>query len=306
MHCRQGMLTLPDGRDLAYAEYGTPDGTPIVFFTGFGHDRFGCFSPAGSVRIVAIDRPGIGASSRQPGRTIMRFAEDVEYLLDLLRIGAAALLSWSAGAPYALAACARMRDRVKAATLVSAIAPPGIGIPLTGMDPVLHGMWRLAGISRVLFAVQLATLRFEAQHHSELFLHSLYLTAPRCDREIVALPEVRAMFGRTFRTASAPGVAGLIDELMLLARPWTVDLNQVQGARVELIYGEKDRVTPAVIGVRLSQLLPGSRLTVVPDAGHLWIWANWSALLEATLGQCDRGLRAACRGDEALHRHAAG
>jgi pimeloyl-ACP methyl ester carboxylesterase len=97
--CREGMLTLPDGRDLAYAEYGPPDGTPIVFFTGFGHDRFGCFPPAGSVRIVAIDRPGIGASSRQPGRTIVRFAEDVEYLLDQLRIGAAALLSWSAGAP---------------------------------------------------------------------------------------------------------------------------------------------------------------------------------------------------------------
>jgi len=116
-----------------------------------------------------------------------------------------------------------------------------MGIPLAGMDPVLHGMWRLAGISRALIAVQLATLRFEAQHHSELLLNSLYATAARCEREIVALPEVRAMFSRTFRTASAPGVAGLIDELTLLARPWTVDLNHIQGARVELIYGEKDR-----------------------------------------------------------------
>jgi pimeloyl-ACP methyl ester carboxylesterase len=199
------MLTLPDGRDLAYAEYGPPDGTPIVVFPGFGHDRFGCFPPAGNVRILAIDRPGIGASSRQPGRTILRFAEDVEYLLDQLRIGAATLMAWSAGSPYALAACARMRDRVKAATLVSAIAPPGMGIPLAGMDPVLHGMWRLAGISRALIAVQLATLRFQAQHHSELLLHSLYVTAPRCDRDIVALPEVRAMLSRRFRTASAPG-----------------------------------------------------------------------------------------------------
>ena len=93
------------------------------------------------------------------------------------------------------------------------------------------------------------------------------------------------MLSRTFRTASAPGVAGLIDELMLLARPWTVDLDHIQGARVELLYGEKDRVTPAVIGAHLSQLLPRSRLTVVPDAGHLWIWANWRALLDATLGQ---------------------
>ena len=195
------------------------------------------------------------------------------------------MLAWSAGALYALAACARMRDRVKAATLVSAIAPPGIGISLAGMDPVLHGMWRLAGISRVLIAAQLATMRFEAQHHSELLLHSLYATAPRCDREIAALPEVRAMLSRTFRTASAPGVAGVIDELALLTRPWTVDLKHIQGGRVELIYGEKDRVTPAAIGVRLSQLLPGSRLTVVPDAGHLWIWANWNALLQATLGR---------------------
>ncbi len=298
MHFRQSILTLPGGRDLAYAEYGPPDGIPIVFFAGFGHDRFGCFPPVGSIRIVAIDRPGIGASSRQPGRTILQFAEDIEYLLDRLRIGAAALLSWSAGGPYALAACARMRDRVRAATLVSAIAPPGMGISLAGMNPVGlvgHGMSRLAGISRVLIAVQLATLRLAAQHHSDLLLQSLYLTAPRSDRHILALPEVREMFSRTFRTASAPGVAGLIDELTLLARPWNVDLNLIQGATVELIYGDKDRLTPAVIGARLSQLLPGSRLTVVPGAGHLWIWANWSALLEATLGQIDPGLRAACR-----------
>jgi pimeloyl-ACP methyl ester carboxylesterase len=144
-----------------------------------------------------------------------------------------------------------------------------MGIPLAGMDPVLHGIWRIAGISRisgisrVLIAVQLATLRLAAQYHSDLLLQSLYLTAPRCDRDIVARPEVREMFSRTFRTASAPGVAGLIDELTLLAKPWTVDLNDIQGATVEFIYGDKDRLTPPVIGVRLSRLLPGSRLTVI-------------------------------------------
>ncbi len=102
MHCRASILTFPDGRDLAYAEYGPPDGQPIVFFAGFGHDRFGCLPPGGSIRLVAVDRPGIGASSRQPERTIAGFAEDIEYLLDRLRIGVPALLSWSAGGPYAL------------------------------------------------------------------------------------------------------------------------------------------------------------------------------------------------------------
>jgi hypothetical protein len=103
----------------------------------------------------------------------------------------------------------------------------------------------LAGISRVLITVQLATLRFQAQHHSELLLHSLYSTAPRCDREIVALPEVRAMFSRTFPTASAPGVAGLIEELMLLVRPWTVDLKHIQGPS-----GMSMKTAPAVFAAR--------------------------------------------------------
>jgi len=295
MDCRQGILTLPDGRDLAYAEYGPADGTPIVFFAGFGHDRFGCFPSVGSIRIIAVDRPGIGASSRQPGRTILHFAEDIEYLLDRLRIDRAALLSWSAGGPYALAACARMRSRVKSATLISTIAPPAIGISLAGTDPVIHAMLRLASLSPALIAMQLATLRLGAQHRSDLLLRSLSLTAPRCDRDILARPEVRKMFTHTFRTASATGVAGLIDELTLLARPWTVDLKHIQGANIELIYGDHDRLTPAIIGVRLSQLLSGSRLTVVPGAGHQWIWANWSGLLATIRGQIDPGLRAACR-----------
>jgi len=281
---------LPDGRDLAYADYGPLDGRPIVFFAGFGHDRFGCFPPVGSIRIIAVDRPGIGASSRQPGRTILHFAQDIEYLLDQLRIDTAALLSWSAGGPYALAACAQMPNRVNAAVLVSTIAPPAIGISLAGTDPIIHALWRLASLSPALIAVQLATLRLGAQHRSGLLVRGVSLTAPRCDRDILALPQVRTMFSRTFRTASAPGVAGLIDELTLLASPWTVDLNHIQGANIELIYGDDDRVTPPIIGVRLAKLLSGSRLTVVPGAGHQWIWANWNALLTAILSRIDPGL----------------
>ena len=162
---------------------------------------------------------------------------------------------------------------------------PGWAFPSLGWTQSSTGCGGSLGISRVLIAVQLATLRLAAQYHSDLLLRSLYLTAPRCDRDIVARPEVREMFSRTFRTASAPGVAGLVDEFTLLSKPWTVDLNHIQGATVDFIDGDKDRLTPPVIGVRLSRLLPGSRLTVIPGAGHQWIWANWSTVLAATLGQ---------------------
>lgn len=82
-------LTLPDGRDLGYAEYGSPTGKPIFCLHGtpgsrielsFWHhhaERLG-------LRLVGLDRPGMGWSSPQPGRKVADHAKDVQFLAEHL------------------------------------------------------------------------------------------------------------------------------------------------------------------------------------------------------------------------------
>ncbi|MEL7226506.1 MAG: alpha/beta hydrolase, partial [Cyanobacteria bacterium J06576_12] len=65
------LLTLPDNRQLAYAEYGSPDGYPLLYCHGGGSSRLEPLLLGDEVfsrlelRVIAPDRPGIGQSDFQ-------------------------------------------------------------------------------------------------------------------------------------------------------------------------------------------------------------------------------------------------
>lgn len=90
-------ITLPDGRQLGYVEYGTKEGVPIICLHGMPGSRMDYArsdEPAKAVgaRIISIDRPGIGLSSPHDTGTLLTFANDVESLTDALGLQAYAVL----------------------------------------------------------------------------------------------------------------------------------------------------------------------------------------------------------------------
>jgi hypothetical protein len=85
------IVTLPDGRRLGYAQYGSPTGKPVIFLHGMPGSRLDAahFDKIGKeigARVIGIDRPGIGWSTPQPGRTLLSHAKDVEAVTDHLNI----------------------------------------------------------------------------------------------------------------------------------------------------------------------------------------------------------------------------
>lgn len=82
-------LTLSDGRKLGYAEYGSLTGKPILYLHGLPGSRLeaATYHELGielGVRIIATDRPGMGWSSPNPGRTLLDYPKDLEYLTNYL------------------------------------------------------------------------------------------------------------------------------------------------------------------------------------------------------------------------------
>ncbi len=81
-------LRLGDGRKLGYAQYGSPDGTPIFYFHGHPGSRLEArfarqaAAEAGH-RVIALDRPGYGLSDFRPGRAITDWPDDVVEAADL-------------------------------------------------------------------------------------------------------------------------------------------------------------------------------------------------------------------------------
>lgn len=143
------ILTLSDGRQLGYAEYGSPTGQPIVYLHGWPSSRIegsALHQTASKVgaRIIAVDRPGFGWSSPHKERTILNHAEDVKALIDHLNLQRYGVLGISGGGPYALA-CARSlpSDRLRAVSIVCGLGSPDMGY--SGMNWGHWAGWTFAG-----------------------------------------------------------------------------------------------------------------------------------------------------------------
>ena len=76
------VVQLSDGRALCFAQYGAPDGFPVIN----AHGGLACrldvaaadsISREAGVRLISPDRPGIGGSDPKPGRTILDWADDI-------------------------------------------------------------------------------------------------------------------------------------------------------------------------------------------------------------------------------------
>jgi pimeloyl-ACP methyl ester carboxylesterase len=129
---RAGSIRLADGRRIAVSELGSRDGLPVLYL----HGAIGTpLRPTPELlatverlklRWLAVQRPGFGGSSPDPGRSLLRFARDVDDLADGLGLGHLAVLGVSAGGPYALACAHALPDRVAAVTVCSSLSP---GLP---------------------------------------------------------------------------------------------------------------------------------------------------------------------------------
>ncbi|ETS77084.1 hypothetical protein PFICI_10958 [Pestalotiopsis fici W106-1] len=126
-------LVLSDGRKVGVAYYGAQSGPVVFYLHGFPGSRLSgtFFDTPGKklgARIIAVDRPGIGNSSPQPGRTIFNHANDVREIAELLGVESYGIIGVSGGGPYALA-CAYLlpKENLKAVSILAGMGPIDIG-----------------------------------------------------------------------------------------------------------------------------------------------------------------------------------
>ena len=128
MDMTRQLLDLPDGRTLCFAEWGDPEGFPVVALHGTPGNRLNRHPDSeqyvrAGARIITYDRAGYGASTRRPGRSVVDSVEDVAALVDHLGIGRFSVTGGSGGGPHSLAVAARLGDRVVRARCAVGIAP---------------------------------------------------------------------------------------------------------------------------------------------------------------------------------------
>ena len=269
-------FTMRDGRIVAVAEWGDPEGIPVFMLHGTPGGRISWWIDPTiyrrhGVRRFTIDRAGYGESTRLPGRSVADFVPDLVAIADGLGIDRFVVTGGSGGGPHALAAATLLPDRVIRCFADVSAAP----FDAEGLD------W-LAGQARGnVLEFQAAIAGEEASRRllSGLRAEALErLDAGRVDwfGDDYELSETdQAQLARHLDRDRANmfyglvhGVDGWIDDNIAFTSPWGFDVAAIR-VPVVVKYGRTDVLVPPAHGDWLAAHVPGAEVWVDEDAGHL-------------------------------------
>ncbi|MGX2998064.1 alpha/beta fold hydrolase [Streptomyces sp. JNUCC 64] len=281
----------PDGRRIAVAEWGDPDGTPVLLLHGTPGCRPGVVPRAVAaarpdVRFLAYDRPGYGGSDRAPGRRVVDAARDAAAVADALGVERFAVLGRSGGAPHALACAALLPGRVRRVAAMVSLAPrDAAGLDWTaGMTEFNVREYERALTGPERSAEVVAERREHILRDPEQLLKDIEGGLTASDRRIIADPGVREMLLLNYREALRESADGWLDDMVASVRPWGFDPEAVTRP-VLLWHGAEDTFSPVDHFHWLARRLPRVRPVLAPGAGHFGAIAALPEVLDWLTGE---------------------
>ena len=275
MDALTGQVATRDGRTLAYLEVGDPDGPLVLHNHGGPSSRLEArlLADAASknrLRLICVDRPGMGQSSPQKARTYAGWADDLVTLADALGHHEFGVTGWSEGGPWALAAAAyidplRLRH-------VTSIAPGSYGAFGDNWAAKYLSKADALGGSLALrfkpgFRLMYAALGLTAKHFRETFVKQIRNSLNDYDKQLLLRPEIGTAFGDSCAECFAHGSDGLVRDAELLYRSWAFDVTTIE-RRVHMWQGLDDRLVPDPINKAVADGMPGVVWHPVEGAGH--------------------------------------
>jgi pimeloyl-ACP methyl ester carboxylesterase len=268
-------LERPDGRIVAWSEFGDEKGLPLLRVPGTPGCRFSLRADRTPwtqrhLRVITTERPGFGASSRLSGRGFRQPADDLAAILDHLDLDTVHVIGGSGSAPHQLAFAAHHPRRVRAMTVLVGAAPlrddevdQMIGFNAAGYRLVQQG--DVEGLRRLLEPVRTAAL----EDPTATFRAAMD-RAPASDQAVMSDPQWQAGQAVAWREAFRVSLDGWVDEAIALYSPWDdFDLHAV-GTSVTWWHAPKDANAPLSAAVRVVEQLPNARLVQFgQDEGHL-------------------------------------
>jgi len=276
-------VSRPSGRSLTGLVHGPVDGTPILFIAGAGTGKSMVFGEdllkICGIRLITMDRPGMGGSDPDLTRTPASTADDY-------RAFAAAVLGVtnpnlpivanSQGAVFGLAAAAQgWAQNLVLASPADEVANPSVRALLPETARALPDLAQ----SKPDAARDL--LRSFTPHA----MHAMVLNGSDAqDRAVYAAPT----FDTLYQTALAEGFAregsGYIADTIMAITRWPLDLDAIT-TPVAVLFGADDQVHSPDHGALLTTRLPNARRTVISNAGGALLWTHSDLVFNTALQQ---------------------
>lgn len=255
-------------------ECGARDGVPVVFAHGWpcsGYQSLPWHAVAEELglRIIAPDRPGIGGSDFEQGRTLVGWAELVGEVAEHLGVERFHAAGVSGGGLYTLALAALMPECLRSVHVIS--GAPSFHV-LGGVRALPWHYMGLYGVRRLAPGLLVPAFELASWLNQRVstwvvlrWMMKLYL----CPRDYEALVE-RGWFpciARSFREAWTGHLDAMLTDGDMYLRPLGFDLQTIPGP-VHFWHGGRDKNIPLGLAKRMVTLVPQSAGHWFPEDGH--------------------------------------
>jgi len=263
-------IKLKDGRKLGYIDLGKSDGMPLFHFNGFPGSRLEVTILADraiikNIRLICIDRPGMGLSDFKKNRTLLDWPDDVVELADALGIDKFAVEGISGGGPYVAACAYKIPKRLTSCGIISGVA---------SKDLEIEKKMRIFSVIRIFpwlfkLMIWLQSRGMRNLEKAEKKMKESAKKFPEADRKIFDDPQILSLFVKETAEAFRQGSKGAYYDGKIYVRSWGFNLEDISPKlKVYIWHGEADEIVPVAMGRGMCKLIPNCEGKFYPDEGH--------------------------------------
>jgi pimeloyl-ACP methyl ester carboxylesterase len=248
------------GRALGFAEFGDPDGTPVLWCHGGPGSRLEPLwldesAARAGLRIIGVDRPGYGMSDPLPGRSIRDGVADMIAVAEALSIDRFATVGCSTGGSYALAAAAVVPDRVLAVVACCSMTDmswlPGRA---TMSQPHAHAVWDAPDRDAAIAAA----VEAHGENGSKMLGGGMAPGLGGFDNDIFADPVWMKAAMTGFAQMFTHGLQGYADDRIADGPGW-IDFDVAWiVCPVSVLHGTADRMVDVIHARHTADIVPGA------------------------------------------------
>ncbi len=268
---------LPDGRALAFCEFGDPDGDPVFHAHGVPSSRLeGALLHDSACkhgfRVISTDRPGIGRSTYLPNRTFLDYPKDISSLADVLGLERFGVMGASGGGAHTAVCAYAIPDRLTAnLTLCPFTSFAEFPAPETLLSGAEAVTWRMSRVSPALVFAMCGLMGLAVRglgKRYEAWAAAAAANTARPDGDVArAQPEKMKMLGRITAEAFAQGGRGVAADTLIQYSDWGFRLADMRG-RIQLFHGTEDRLVPFEFGRFIAEHAPHCAFHPLEGWGH--------------------------------------
>lgn len=277
---RRRLIRLYDGRELCFAEYGDPEGIPVIMSHGAVSSRLQMHPDEqiaidAGCRLIVPDRPGIGGSDPKEGLSLLDLPNDIIQLADRLELDRFAMIGLtSGGGPTVLSCAYTTPHRLTAVSIVSGRATPELMMPAPSVR-VLLGMARFApSLLHQFLKIMVQNVIKCPESYLELRLSD----HAEVDQRILRSEIGHKVITEPLKEALVQGADGIAWDLCM-GMCSKLELTEIEFP-ILFWQGTEDLIVPTDEVQRIASKLPNAEIRMIEGQGQYLFIPCWREILD--------------------------